>query len=151
MLAKNDAWSFPASEDGACLRKRGAGAHIGALGAPARPPRRPSHSIAGWVKAHNAVRLDMKDIGEALDAVLARLQKGEAVQPWVVANLQAYWPKFEELVHHHHDNEERIVVPGLKAVGCEMPPKMSTDHESLLKVSDLRQRAGTAEQPRRAH
>lgn len=32
---------------------------------------------------------------------------GKALEPWEVANLHKYWPRFVTSVHSHHEEEER--------------------------------------------
>eukprot|EP00197_Chlamydomonas_leiostraca_P006044 CAMPEP_0202882206 /NCGR_PEP_ID=MMETSP1391-20130828/37678_1 /ASSEMBLY_ACC=CAM_ASM_000867 /TAXON_ID=1034604 /ORGANISM="Chlamydomonas leiostraca, Strain SAG 11-49" /LENGTH=222 /DNA_ID=CAMNT_0049565027 /DNA_START=40 /DNA_END=705 /DNA_ORIENTATION=- len=94
----------------------------------------PAHDD-GFVHAHDAIRLDMKMISEALKAVVAQLKGGQALQGWQVDNLKAVWANFVHNTHHHHENEEAIFFPWINE-RVALPPKMEDDHVTLIQAMD---------------
>jgi hypothetical protein len=81
----------------------------------------------GWVLAHNAIRLDMRDFANAIATCVSQ---GGNLTPWQVDVIQNTWKAFEHQVHHHHDNEERLFFPFM-ATRVTLPPKMSADHKVM--------------------
>lgn len=55
--------------------------------------------------------------------------------PWKVDAFFTWYAIFYEIVHHHHDTEETIFFPALKA-RAEIPDKVSKDHVGLVKMME---------------
>ncbi|KAG1661600.1 hypothetical protein FOA52_000775 [Chlamydomonas sp. UWO 241] len=102
----------------------------------------------GWFKSHQALRADMKDLAEALEAVAAGIcgassaddviagtGGGVPLEKWQVANLQKYWPIFYRSMVMHHDHEEKLFFPFLETK-FKLPPKMTADHKALIASMD---------------
>lgn len=90
----------------------------------------------GWVIAHDAIRLDMSDLRSALQALEHYAAKGQQLQAWQVDNLQKWWnEQFIYQVHEHHAHEEDLVFPRMEE-RIKVPPKMSSDHKTLMDMMD---------------
>jgi hypothetical protein len=79
----------------------------------------------GWMRAHNAIRLDMHDYANAIATCIGQ---GGDLTPWQVAVLQSSWKEIHHQIHHHHDNEEKLFFPFM-ATKLTLPPKMTADHK----------------------
>lgn len=80
------------------------------------PPER-----AGWVIAHNALRSEIRDILECLDAL------SHPLEAWEVNALRQVLKIHLECVHAHHHHEDDIFVPELDRF--EYPEKVRKDFE----------------------
>jgi len=82
----------------------------------------------GWFMAHNAVRGEIADVKRALTALAER----STVEEWEVDALRTIWSEHQPHIHSHHSNEDAQMNPYL-ATRINMPPKLQTDHDALLK------------------
>jgi Hemerythrin HHE cation binding domain len=78
----------------------------------------------GWVLEHNAIRLDMRDLANAIATCIGQ---GGNLTPWQVDILQSNWLRFNTQIHMHHDIEEKLFFPFMNTK-VTLPPKMSADH-----------------------
>ena len=84
----------------------------------------------GWVYSHDAIRADMTDTA----AAVARMASAETLEDWELPALQKWWRRCDENIRQHHDHEERIFFPRMRArESCVLAPKMSEDHVVLMK------------------
>mmetsp|Transcript_33779 Transcript_33779/g.78817 ORF Transcript_33779/g.78817 Transcript_33779/m.78817 type:complete len:161 (-) Transcript_33779:993-1475(-) len=88
--------------------------------------------FASYMIPHEPIRHWM----DLLDQYVAKNDAFDAVAyPWKMENFFAFYRDyFYEVVHHHHDVEEQIVVPWGEKKGVPSPPKLMGDHESLMKA-----------------
>lgn len=76
----------------------------------------------GWILAHDTLRFEMSNIRDALEVVLDREQqrerddekKNNKLEDWIIQYLQDVWKVHRELVHVHHTDEDKIMVPVLR-------------------------------------
>eukprot|EP00815_Leptocylindrus_aporus_P006649 CAMPEP_0116060602 /NCGR_PEP_ID=MMETSP0322-20121206/6518_1 /TAXON_ID=163516 /ORGANISM="Leptocylindrus danicus var. apora, Strain B651" /LENGTH=218 /DNA_ID=CAMNT_0003545263 /DNA_START=77 /DNA_END=733 /DNA_ORIENTATION=+ len=83
----------------------------------------------GWMGAHNALRKEMTDIVNALNAVKSR---GD-MKSFEVTAMQALWKSHHDHVEAHHRNEDELFVPFLKE-RFAYPEKAVADHSELVKM-----------------
>lgn len=88
----------------------------------------------GWFHAHEALRLDMNDIAEAVGNTSKRLALKPA-EGWEADNLKTAFRAFYKQTHKHHDHEEHLAFPFL-ATRIKLPDGFTTEHESLMKALD---------------
>jgi hemerythrin-like domain-containing protein len=88
----------------------------------------------GWVHAHDAIRLDMKDIAEAVESTAKRLT-AKAPEGWEADNIKTAFKAFYGQTHKHHDHEEELAFPFL-STRIKLPEGFTTEHESLIKALD---------------
>ena len=81
----------------------------------------------GWYRIHDTIRMEMVKFAACLKAANAPLQA------WQVASLQAYWAGHEQLVHSHHEHEDKLFTPMLKE-RIDFPEKLEADHDALLEL-----------------
>ena len=81
----------------------------------------------GWYRIHDTIRMEMVKFEACLKAASAPLQA------WQVASLQAYWAGHEQLVHSHHEHEDKLFTPMLKE-RIDFPEKLEADHDALLEL-----------------
>lgn len=83
----------------------------------------------GWVYSHHAIRADLADT----DMALTRMVSAGKLEDWELPALKTWWGRVCDNIHQHHDHEERIFFPRMKArPSCVLSPKMSSDHKTLL-------------------
>jgi hypothetical protein len=83
--------------------------------------------ISGWVIANNAVRAEMTQMIEAIEAAKSR----GAVQEWEVACIQQFWNSHYIHIRSHHSNEDVLTVPVLET-RFHYPDKFIKDHEQQV-------------------
>jgi len=81
----------------------------------------------GWVHAHNALRLEISEMKNALAALTAR---GLIKEEWEVKALNETWDSHLEHVHSHHRNEDTILVPFVRTRYIYQE-KLEADHKEL--------------------
>ena len=81
----------------------------------------------GFYKIHDALRMDMNDI----QAIAERLSSTQEVQHWEKQAFTKVWTLFEEWVHEHHENEEKVFFPWI-ATRVELPERLTSDHLTLM-------------------
>ena len=64
----------------------------------------------GWVHAHNALRYEIRELIEAVDATNRRSPR---LQQWEIDCIAKAWKGHEEHIHSHHSNEDDILAPYL--------------------------------------
>jgi hemerythrin-like domain-containing protein len=84
----------------------------------------------GWVRSHNALRLDMKDLSESMALMHAEAKSSGQIDAAKTDALLKFWNHFVEELHEHHDGEEKIFFPNL-AKRVQLPPKLSASHATL--------------------
>ena len=65
----------------------------------------------GWVHAHNALRYEVRNLIEAMEATNQR--NGNQWQKWEIDCIAKAWKAHEEHIHSHHSNEDKIMGPYL--------------------------------------
>lgn len=83
--------------------------------------------FVGWMLAHNGIRMELKQMGEALEAA----QKRGPIQQWEVSCIQSFWKAHYMHVMSHHSNEDNLMVPYLKE-RVNYPEKLTADHTELV-------------------
>jgi len=83
-----------------------------------------------YLIVHEPIRWDLQEAERLL-----QLPHFDGTVSWKVENFFNWYRLFSGIVHHHHDVEEKIAFPML-AARCSVPPRMSSDHKSLLKTMD---------------
>eukprot|EP00048_Salpingoeca_helianthica_P023507 m.24816 g.24816 ORF g.24816 m.24816 type:complete len:251 (+) comp8776_c0_seq1:421-1173(+) len=86
----------------------------------------------GWVRSHNALRLDAKDLSEGIEVMRSEVERTKEIDGAKTVALVKYWDHFAEVLHDHHDSEEKIFFPRM-AARVQLPPSMSADHAVLSK------------------
>jgi hemerythrin-like domain-containing protein len=81
----------------------------------------------GWMHAHNALRMEMKEMVECVQAASSR---GGSIKTWEAKCIQKFWDAHLVHVKSHHINEDAIFVPFLKT-RLNYPEKCEKDHEQL--------------------
>lgn len=90
----------------------------------------------GWMHAHNAIRGEMRDIEEALNAFEEKFPDGFTA--WATEVLKQVWFNHEIHIHSHHANEDDIMTPYLKK-RINLPQKLEDDHLDIIdKMNDIR-------------
>jgi len=88
----------------------------------------------GWFVIHEAIRLEMNEFKDAAAAIKTLLETEDKEFPaWMAVNLKTWWDYHEELVHSHHDHEEKIFFPALSE-RINFPPKLTDDHVELVRL-----------------
>jgi hemerythrin superfamily protein len=77
---------------------------------------------------HEPLRWDLLESQRLLDE-----KYFDGTVQWKVDAFYKWYDTFTEIVHHHHDTEEKVFFPLLKA-RAEVPDRMSKDHIGLLKM-----------------
>eukprot|EP00048_Salpingoeca_helianthica_P020821 m.8717 g.8717 ORF g.8717 m.8717 type:complete len:251 (+) comp5278_c0_seq1:185-937(+) len=87
----------------------------------------------GWVRSHNALRLDIKDLSECIGVMRSdvSVQTSSRIDSSKTAALIQYWDHFADELQMHHDSEEKHFFPNM-ATRVTLPPKMSVDHKTLM-------------------
>lgn len=70
-----------------------------------------------------------------LSAFIAQLQAGKPLSEKQVQAGKNFFDMFYTVLHHHHDNEEKIGFPFL-AKRAEIPARITEDHVSLMECLD---------------
>eukprot|EP00891_Asterochloris_glomerata_P009236 jgi/Astpho2/9236/Aster-07191 len=88
----------------------------------------------GWVKSHDALRLDMSDFERTIGAVQSRLSSGADELPlWQAKAMQHWFTVFVNITKSHHDHEEQTYFPKMQE-RVQLPPKLTADHKDLVKL-----------------
>lgn len=66
-----------------------------------------------------------------IQAIAERLSSTHEVLQWEKQALTKLWTLFEEWVHEHHENEEKIFFPWI-ATRVELPERLTSDHLTLM-------------------
>jgi hypothetical protein len=87
----------------------------------------------GWVHAHNALRFEIRELIEAVDATHKRSPQ---LQQWEIDCIAKAWKGHEDHIHSHHSNEDNIMGPYL-STRFHYPDKVSkavapTKHEPFF-------------------
>ena len=105
----------------------------------------------GWTHAHNALRMELQEFTEALDAVQSR-KTGEGsdnVNEWEVNCIIKWWNAHKEHVTSHHETEDLIFNPFFRT-RIKYPKKLETDHTGLVQMlNDLEKCFGNMQKGRR--
>ena len=122
-------WTYPLESDG-----EQPGLVAGHAGCQRQPPSRNSplaHPLAGWFRAHNALRADMDALASMLQSFEQQLDAGTAISRSQAAAATRFVQCFLKFLHHHHHNEDgelraaAAATPGSalqpQAEGC-LPP-----------------------------
>eukprot|EP00243_Klebsormidium_subtile_P006291 TRINITY_DN263_c0_g4_i2.p2 TRINITY_DN263_c0_g4~~TRINITY_DN263_c0_g4_i2.p2 ORF type:complete len:274 (+),score=89.71 TRINITY_DN263_c0_g4_i2:420-1241(+) len=89
-------------------------------------------SDASLLTPHEPIRNDLARMERLLQAPFF-----DGTQPWKVkAFFKWYNDWFYPNVHHHHDIEETIFFPAVKARCDVIPERMAADHEGLIHMLD---------------
>jgi len=80
---------------------------------------------------HEPIRWDLLESQRLLD-----LKYFDGTVQWKVDNWYKWYDLFYQIVHHHHDTEEQIAFPLIKAKAKDVPDRLAKDHEGLLKMMD---------------
>lgn len=82
----------------------------------------------GWIHAHNALRGEVQDMKEALQAFPKTFPDG--APKWAVSAIQQVWKNHHDNIHGHHTNEDAIMTPFLKT-RIVLPDKLEDDHHDI--------------------
>ncbi|GAQ79824.1 hypothetical protein KFL_000390130 [Klebsormidium nitens] len=89
-------------------------------------------SDTSMLTPHEPIRDDLARMERLLQAPFF-----DGTQPWKVAAFFKWYNRwFYPNVHHHHDVEETIFFPLIKARCDVIPERMSADHEGLIHMLD---------------
>lgn len=103
-----------------------------------------------WIHGHNAIRGEMHDLRESLEALVKRLSKGNTeLETWEVSCLEIVWNAHYQYLEAHHHHEEHTVGSVAKR-RFRWPEHVSSTHselESMLQhidqqVKDIRKVEG---------
>ncbi|GAQ87868.1 hypothetical protein KFL_003830170 [Klebsormidium nitens] len=87
-------------------------------------------SDASMLTPHEPIREDLVRMERLLQAPFF-----DGTQPWKVAAFFKWYNEwFSFTVNHHHNIEETIFFPAVKARCGEIPARMSTEHEGLIQM-----------------
>ncbi|PNW88084.1 hypothetical protein CHLRE_01g013500v5 [Chlamydomonas reinhardtii] len=92
-------------------------------------------SLDGWKLSHDAIRFDMDNLAAGFSKTKEMLASGKPLAGWQVTAIHAVTKHFYHEVRMHHDHEEDIFFPYLEKK-VKVPPKMSSDHKSLVELLD---------------
>ncbi|KAG2489353.1 hypothetical protein HYH03_012183 [Edaphochlamys debaryana] len=100
----------------------------------------------GWKLSHDAIRRDMDALLSGLERTRALVESGRALEAWQVAHMQLLVKDMYHNVHAHHDHEEEIFFPWMES-RVVVPPKMSSDHKTLMALLDRTRDLAAAMRP----
>ncbi|KAG2489354.1 hypothetical protein HYH03_012184 [Edaphochlamys debaryana] len=113
--------------------------------APNKAWPHPAHQD-GWKLSHDAIRRDMDALLSGLERTRALVESGRALEAWQVAHMQLLVKDMYHNVHAHHDHEEEIFFPWMES-RVVVPPKMSSDHKTLMALLDRTRDLAAAMRP----
>lgn len=93
-----------------------------------------------WVHTHNALRVEMRSMIEALDSMAGRLKTERNVPEWAAATIGAWWEGHMAHAVDHCEAEERMYRP-LLSTRFVWPKEIETIHNQLDFVRDKVSRA----------
>jgi Hemerythrin HHE cation binding domain len=90
----------------------------------------------GWVHAHNALRMELTKLVEAVQTLVERHDNDDnnnnkKLEEWEIINLKTAWKTHCVHTHAHHENEDDLLVPFVKT-RFYYPTKCETDHDGLI-------------------
>ena len=93
-----------------------------------------------WTHTHNALRVEMRSMIEALDSMAGRLKTERSVPEWAAATIGAWWEGHMAHAVDHCDAEEKMYRPML-STRFVWPKEIETIHNQLDFVRDKVSRA----------
>lgn len=92
-------------------------------------------SAAGWAIAHRSLVAHMSELQRGFKAFAKQLADGKCLEDAQKDAVKCFWKTFEDFLHHHHDNEEKIAIPYMKT-RVLIPEKISVEHTELIELLD---------------
>ncbi|KAG2489355.1 hypothetical protein HYH03_012185 [Edaphochlamys debaryana] len=89
----------------------------------------------GWYLSHNSIRHAMTLLMAAIEKMKTQTDAGKPLEAWQVAAFQLVVKDIYHNIHAHHDHEEVIFFPWMES-RVKVPPKMSSDHKTLMALLD---------------
>ncbi|KAG2447096.1 hypothetical protein HYH02_007845 [Chlamydomonas schloesseri] len=89
----------------------------------------------GWKLSHDAIRFDMDNLAAGIAKTQELLASGKPLAAWQVTDIHAIARHFYHEIRMHHDHEEDIFFPYMEKK-VTVPPKMSSDHKTLMALLD---------------
>ena len=77
---------------------------------------------------------DQNRIKEALSAFGTQVEAGYSLNPQQHIAFKTFYDRYIKMLHHHHDNEEKIAFPYFKNVHHVPSTKVCADHKSILEM-----------------
>ncbi|CAJ1934842.1 unnamed protein product [Cylindrotheca closterium] len=81
--------------------------------------------------AHNAIRMEIEEMIQALEAS----KKRGGIQKWEIACVTKAWKTHYLHVHSHHSNKDAMLMPYLET-RISYPDKLTSDHKELVTKLD---------------
>ena len=104
-----------------------------------------------WIHTHNAIRGEIYNLREALEELVARLEKNDGkLEEWIVDCLEEVWASHFDFVENHNLQEE-VTVGSIAKPRFRWPEDVSSTHEDLenllhnidAQVKQMRKMVGT--------